>query len=239
MLTLRGKAPMKKAVIACCMLWLGAGLVSGQDPASSPDETKAAKEEAFKRSLKVIETSTDKDELLAAMKTLREGLPDSTSLLVETAEKGSVRGRCFAIQVLGENGNAAEHLKVLVPCLEHSSPRVRFAAAMAIRRLGKAEGGLEAILEYLPREADANNRKMAIKTLQQWGDKAAVPVLVKVLKTETDKGVRNFLVTALEAMTKEKLGEDVRAWEAYVESQISQEQAKELIRSNAGKKVRS
>jgi hypothetical protein len=107
---------------------------------------------------------------------------------------------------------------------------------MAIRRLGKEQGGLAAILEYLPAETDANNRKMAIKTLQEWRDEAALPVLVSVLKSEKEKGVRNFLSRALEVMTGENHGDDTEAWQACLERRALHEQAKSLI--DSGKKVK-
>ena len=107
---------------------------------------------------------------------------------------------------------------------------------MAIRRLGKAEGGLAAILEYLPAETDPNNRKMAVKTLQEWRDPAALPVLAELLKSEKDKGVRNFLARALEVMTGENHGDDAEAWETCLERRALNEQAKSLI--DNGKKVK-
>ena len=212
--------------------------VTPADPAqkgsSGKDET--ARQEAFRAALKVIEVSNVKNDILHAMESLRGGFPESAPVLLEGVARGNPRGQAFAIQVLGENGSAADHMKVLVPCLRSSSVRVRLAASMAIRRLGKAEGGLAAIIEYLPAETDANNRKMAVKTLQEWRDTAALPVLAELLKSEKDKGVRNFLSRALEVMTGETHGDDAEAWQACLERRALHEQARTLIAN--GKKVK-
>ena len=208
------------------------------DPARKGTSARddSAKQEAFKAALKVIEVSMDKNDILAAMEKLRAGFPASAPVLIEGITRANSRGQSFAIQVLGENGSAPAHTKVLIPCLKSSSQKVRLAASMAIRRLGKAEGGLAAILEYLPAETDANNRKMAVKTLQEWRDPAALPVLAELLKSEKDKGVRNFLARALEVMTGENHGDDAEAWETCLERRALNEQAKSLI--DSGKKVK-
>ena len=221
----RGQAPQKLSAAPAEPARKGS---SGKD--------ESARQEAFKAALKVIEVSNVKNDILAAMETLRGGFPGSAPVLIEGVTRGNSRGQAFAIQVLGENGSAADHTKVLVPCLRSSSPRVRLAASMAIRRLGKGEGGLAAILEYLPAETDANNRKMAVKTLQEWRDTAALPVLAELLKSEKDKGVRNFLSRALEVMTGESHGDDAEAWQACLERRALHEQAKSLI--DNGKKVK-
>src|SRR5262245_38810328 len=190
--------------------------------------------ERFQTAFKVIDTSTDTQELVRAMDVIRQGLPGSRSVLHEQLSKGSLKQRCFALQVLGENGTAEDDLKVVAPALKDPRIPVRLAAVMALRKLGK-EGGLKPLLAYLPGEEDANNRKMAIKTLQHWGDKGALPALVRILKGDQDAGVRNFALTALEFLTRKSFGKDVAAWEEYVESEANREQALELLRPKAEK----
>lgn len=205
--------------------------VQAQAPAAS-GQAALADVERFRAAMKVIETSMDTQQLVKAMAVLREAYPRSRPVLVEAVEKGSVKKKAFAIQVLGEHGKAEDDMNVVVPALKDSREKVRLATVMAIRRLGKS--GLKPMLEYLPREESANNRKMAIKTLQHWNDPAACPVLVRMLTTEKDEPVRNFIVTALEYMTRKKLGNDAAAWESYLESKTVQEHA-ELLRAKDGK----
>ena len=99
---------------------------------------------------------------------------------------------------------------------------------MACRRLGKES--CPALAEHLPKELDPNNRKMTVKALQHWSYKEAVPLLVQTLKTEKEKTVRNFIVTALEVLTGQKRGDDIAAWQAYLESAASSEQAQQLFK---------
>ena len=70
---------------------------------------------------------------------------------------------------------------------------------------------------------------MALKTLQRYGDKAAVPTIVRVLRNEKDKGVRNFAVNALEVLTSKNFGDDVKAWEDYSQELDTTDQAHELM----------
>ena len=164
--------------------------------ANSGKETEQKKElERFREAAKVFEVTHEVQKLLGAMDVLRKGFPASRPVLVECVEKAPPGAKCFALQVLGEQGEAAKDLQVVSKALQDSSGRVRLAAAMAIRRLGK--DGYPALKEYLLREPEHNNRKMAIKTLQQWGDRATIPFLAQLLQKEKEKTVRNFLVTAL------------------------------------------
>lgn len=212
--------------LLCGLIFLPAAPAATAEP--------AADLERFRGAMKVIETSLDTRELVKAMAVLRDGYPRSRPLLVEAVEKGSAKTKTFAIQVLGEYGKAADDMKVVVPALKDSREKVRLAAVMAIRRLGKS--GLRAMLDYLPSEQSANNRKMAIKTLQHWNDPAVCPVLVGMLRTEKDDGVRSFIVTALEYTTRKKLGGDVEAWDKYLEGKAAREHV-DLLRAKEGKEA--
>lgn len=202
----------------------GAQAGPGTGDADTVDEALL---EEYRAAARILEASTDAANLLEALDALREGLPGSREVLHQLARSGVPQARCFALRALGEKGEAEKDLPVAEAALKDPDKRVRFAAGMAIRNLGP--GGLEKLLEYLPGEPDPNNRKMAVKTLQHWGDKKAVPVLVRLLKDEKDRGVRNFLVTALEVLTKRRLGEDVEAWEAHVEGLALKEQAERIL----------
>ena len=181
----------------------------------------------FRAAIKRLEAGRRPREFLGPMKVLREGFPRSRRVLHDAVATGSVKVKCFAIQILGDLGVAKKDLEVVETGLAHSDERVRLAAIMAIQRLGK--DGLDAMLAHLPRETRANNRKMTIKTLQRWGVEEAVPDLAGVLKREEDKGVRNFAVRALQVLTGQRIGDDPKAWAEYVETIKLQEQALELL----------
>jgi hypothetical protein len=187
-----------------------------------PDEVAG-----FRAAVKRLEAGRRPREFLGPMKVLREGFPKSRRVLHDAVVAGSVKIKCFAIQVLGDLGTARKDLEVVETGLAHSDERVRLAAIMATQRLGK--DGLDAILAHLSRETSANNRKMTIKTLQRWGAEEAVPDLAGVLKKEEDKGVRNFAVRALQVLTGQRIGDDPQAWAEYVETIRLQEQAMELL----------
>jgi len=213
---------MRITILQLCVSLLAASTASAQDVAGK-DKKEA---ERFQSAVAVLDSSDKTQDLLEAMKTLREGFPASRSVLVESAKIGSIRVKCFAIQVLGEKGDAKNDLGVVVPALKDQTVKVRLTAVMALRRLGKE--AYEHLTAYLPGEKDPNNRKMAVKTLQEWDAKESVPLLVRLLKKEKEQSVRNFIVRALEGLTKRKRGDDVAAWEAVVDDQAVQAQAKAL-----------
>ena len=205
-----------------------AALPPSNDQATSKEQTEEEKElERFREAVKLFGSTQDVKVVVGAMDVLRKGFPASRPVLVECLEKASPGAKCFALQVLGEQGEAAKDLQVVSKALRDSTKRVRLAAVMAIRRLGK--DGFPALKAYLPSEPEPNNRKMAIKTLQVWGDRAAIPLLVQLLRKEEEKTVRNFLVTALEVLSGKNLGDDLKAWETYESDQSIQEQAKTLL----------
>jgi HEAT repeat protein len=223
-----------------------AGALPAQTPARPPPPTAAQSKEAARErekkererrerelrvALDVVARSTDTAELVAAMDLLRRSFPDARPLLAEAAARGPVRLRAFAVQALGEHGAAASDLPVVAAALRDTSPQVRLAAVMAIQRLGKE--GFDALIEYLPGEAVANNRKMAVKTLERWGDEAAIPYLVRLLKREKEPRVRNFIRNALQVLSKRNLGDDVEAWEAYSRQWVQREQALRLLSPGA------
>jgi hypothetical protein len=210
---------------------------AGTTPPGSPATPGGGAEDTkrFQAAFKVIETSTKTREIVEAMQVIREGFPSTRPLLHQHAAKGSVKEKCFALQVLGEQGTVEQDLEIVTSALKDPHPRTRLSAVMAVRKLGK--DGLRPLLDYLPGESEANNKKMAIKTLQHWGDKAALPALVRLLKTEKDNGVREFLVTALEFITRQRFGGDAAAWETYLVNEADRQQALDLLKPKAGKEA--
>lgn len=184
----------------------------------------------YEKALARLERSTDVQGMVGAMKVLREGFPGSRGVLHRCVERGSVKTRGFALQVLGERGEAARDLDVVVKALEDHDKRIRLAAIMALRSLGQEKGeGLEALRKHLPGETDPNNRKMLVKAFQYAADEDAVPVLIRTLGREKEKGVKNFIIIALEAITGKKLGDDVEAWQNWLEVEMLKKQAEKLI----------
>jgi hypothetical protein len=195
------------------------------DPALDPREAQA-----FRDAIQTLAESRDIGLLVESLGVLRRGFPRSRAILKECAGGPSAPARTFAVQILGEYGSADEDLPVAIEALKDSKVKVRLAGVMAVRRLGKeAKDVLPAFLEYLQREPEANNRKMAIKTLQDWRAKGAMPTLVRILESEKDKTVRNFAVSALQVLSRKELGDDAPAWRKYLEDDIDQEQVKELL----------
>lgn len=229
-------------LIAAIVSFAGLAVFGGEPPGSesqapaSPKLPPEGEEEAkvdqalleeYRAAARILETSTDFDNLLEALEILREGFPESRVVLHECARSRVAQARSFALRALGEKGDPEKDLPVAEAALRDPDKNVRFAAVMAIRSFGTA--GLAKLLEYLPGETEPNNRKMAIKTLQHWGDKKAVPPLVRLLRNEKDRGVRNFIVTALEVLTRCRFGDDIEAWEAHAERLALQEQAERLL----------
>jgi HEAT repeat protein len=182
----------------------------------------------FRDAMDALEAATDTRTMVDAMAVVRNGFPDSRAVVTERAAKGSVKLRAFSVQVLGEFGEAKTDLGPVTAALGDENAKVRLAAIMACRRLGK--DSCPALAAHLPKETDPNNRKMTVKALQHWSYKEAVPLLVQTLKDEKEKTVRNFIVTALEVLTGQKRGDDISAWQAYLESQAASEQAQEIIK---------
>ncbi len=197
--------------------------VQSAEARSVADEKELA---SYRSTIETLDSSNETKSLVAAMETLRKSYPKCRPVLLEGLKSSSIKLKCFALQLIGEQGTAAEDLEVVAQSLKDAKPRVRLAAVMALRRLGRE--GFKALCEYLPAETDSNNRKMAIKSFQTWNATEAVPLLVELLEKEKEKTVRNFTVTALEVLTERKLGDNLGAWKTYLEGQRMSEQAKGL-----------
>lgn len=195
---------------------------SSPTPATQKDRALTA----YRSAAETLDSSNDTKAILGAMETLRQGFPECRPVLLDCIKSPSVKLKCFALQVLGEQGTAHDDLDIVSQSLSDEKARVRLAAVMALRRLGK--DCYKALSEYFPREADSNNKKMAVKTFQVWNTDEAVPLLVQSLEKEKEKTVRNFIVVALEALTRRKLGEDIGAWKSYIEGARLREEAQGL-----------
>jgi len=202
----------------------------GQAEPAAGRESLAQVEEAqrIRSALEAIDNSTESQEMVRHMTVVRKAFPGCRPILHEAVERGSPKLLCFAIQVLGELGEASKDLKVVSKQLEHKTTKVRLAAIMAVRQLGTE--GYDALVKTLEKETDSNNRKMIVKTFQVWEHEAAVPVLVELLSSEKERDVRNFIVKALESITRRKLGDNLAAWQSHLESKALSEQAKSIAK---------
>ena len=109
------------------------------------------------------------------MEVLRAGFPASRAVLHRCVEKGSIKAKAFALNVLGEQGDVSKDLDICARALDEPDKRVRLAGIMAIRRLGTlGREGLAPLREHLPWETDENNLKMMIKIFQFLKDKEAM-----------------------------------------------------------------
>ncbi len=198
-------------------------------------ETEEAKKNAptkeqvkqFQRALETLATSTRPQDLAFAGTILKRGYPESRDMLVRASKRGSKRVRAQVIRLFGELGDPEKNVDVVASALKDPVNSVRMAAVMAMRRLGKE--GFDALGKFVRKEPEHNIRKMAVKTFQEWGDPEAVPLLVDLLESERDSGVRKFIVRALHFLTREKLGDDLAAWREYLEKQRLDKERKEII----------
>ncbi len=216
--------PARWLLVLICTLLPRAS--SAEDPQPTQTENTGKELDRFRAAIATLDSSGETQPILRAMETLRTGYPQCRPVLLDCFNTESVQLKCFALQVLGEQGAGADDIEVVSRSLRDQKPRIRLAAIMALRRLGK--GGYEALAAYFPGETDNNNKKMAAKTFQVWNTEEALPLLVKSLEREKEKTVRNFFVTALESLTHCKLGDDPSAWKTYLESLRLKEQAREL-----------
>lgn len=199
---------------------------------SEESEGDRRRDAEFRAAVRTIDVATDTGAILGALEVLREGFPESRNVLHECVAAGTVKTKAYALRILGEEGEVEEDLEVVAEGLNDPDERVRLAAVMAVRRLGK--DGMDALLGCLRTDASANNRKMAIKALQHWADKECVGPLVELLKKERDDGVRAFAFTALRVVTRMKFGDDLEAWEKYADHLAVQKQAQDLLRKGKG-----
>ena len=193
----------------------GAETKSPADKAA--EEKKKAKQEEknayYRQILSELERSNHPPTLKQCTDVLRQEFPDSREVLAEGVRRGSPKVAMFCIKVLGESGDE-EDMKLIATGLSHSKNAVRLAAVTALRFFGVR--ALPYMESYILGERVKNVRKMAVKTVRDTRDIKAVPLLVRLLEKEQDAGVRRMTVSALQRLTREKIGDDIDAWQEYV-----------------------
>ncbi len=187
--------------------------VPAKEASGSAVPRKGPSEDALRDTLEML-GSVDDRAVAAAYRSLTKSFSAARPLLHEAVRHQNPRVRTRSLKLLGECGTPGQDLKVVADLLSDAKAQVRLAAGKALRALGPE--GLPGLLSYLPGEREPSNRKMAIQTLKEWRDRRAVAPLVGLLEREPDRGVRSFIVVALEALTRQKLGADVKAWQDYI-----------------------
>ncbi len=204
------------------VLQLARSKVLGLKKPSLPAGTKAEEGEAHSDSAARAEQVLDAIEALGSLSdgerdqaygALGRDLEISRPFLHAALSHQKPRVRALAIKLLGEVGTAGEDLEPVTSRLSDSTPQVRLASIMAMRRLGPR--GAPALVDHLQREAIPNNRKMAVQTLQFWNSRGAVGPLLELQAVEKDRGVRRCIEVALESLIGRR-GRSPGAWEAHL-----------------------
>ena len=225
------------AVLLPTLLWAqprspGAG--GSTDSSRTGEESEQKKTikidrlQRYREALELLGTSSNNQEIARASKILRYAYSASRPLLVEAVRSGTTRARVFAVKLIGEKGKGRKDREVVASALKDQDAEVRLAAVRAIQNLGKK--GCEDLKNYLPDETEPRNRKMAVRVLEGWGDPDAIPLLVRLLKKETNSSARHLIVSSLEKLSGDKLGKDVEAWESYAEEYVMAPQRADLLR---------
>lgn len=199
------------------------------------DEKEAARLEAFRAALAELGRSSNAStgpehsaRLAKAADVLRKGYPDSRPVLVEALQSDSALVRVFAVRILGEKGKGDEDVRLVSSALSDTSPKVRLAAVMAVRRLGG--DGFRKVAEHLRREPERNVRKMGVETLEFWKSPDAVLCLVRLLENEKEPQVRKFIVDSLQTLTsRREIGDDLAAWRRAAEEWIDAQESEKLL----------
>ena len=198
-----------------------------------PDEEALRR---FRAAITALDTARESAELKRHLDTLRNGFPQSRSVLIEALGSGSARIRGLVLKLLGDHGDAETDLAVVVKGLDDRSASVRMAGVLALRQLGP--DAAPAILRHLRREREPNIRKLAVRNLKTWGEPEVIPDLVRLLSHEKHPGVRKHMIRTLEHFSGKRYGDDTEAWVAYAEEYVYRKNEKRILeysRSRSGK----
>lgn len=169
---------------------------------------------------------TNRRTWLNARARLRKAFPDSRDVLTEALSNHESRIRVLAVQILGEEGKADEDGDLVARMFRDSNESVRRAAIFALRALGPFEKGKKALLGLIDREAEANLKKAAVKTLERWKARELAGDLVTRMEFEEDRGVRKFMGQALAYFLEVDFGDDVEAWRKHYDRVSGAEDAR-------------
>lgn len=207
----------------------GAEITAGDGP--EPKRGKGlVTDDQLRDAIEELSAQND-DAVQSAYRLLSANFEDARPFIHLALSHQSSRVRKLSVKLLGEKGTAQDDLKWTVKMLSDDKPMVRLAAVLAIRTLGP-DGYLE-LIKYLETEIEPNNRKLAVKTFQQWREVRAVAPLISRLQHEPDEGVRNFIAVALEFLTRKSLGTDANAWSEYLANDQEQKNLQKILEMEA------
>jgi len=117
-----------------------------------------------------------------------------------------------AALTIGELGKIAD-LPVIAPLTNDPWPTVRLAAAEALGKL-KGEASVKVLLAAIEHETDRRIKVMIASSLEKQNSRIAIPELISLLDDSNDD-VRRQAVTALQKITRQKIGDDYTKWQEW------------------------
>jgi HEAT repeat protein len=211
----------------------GAAAIRRERQETGPGAPSREKQEVNEKLWSVVEmlASRENRTVQQAYQYLSKNFSYARPLLYRAINHENPRVRRLSLKLLGEDGTAAVDLREIARGLKDPEDSVRLAAIMAVRALGPE--GMPYMVWCLEREREPNLRKMVARTFYFWEDFRAVAPLADRLGREPNRGVRNYIVVALESLTKQKLGQDAEAWSAYLLEERRRQEAERIVRSRS------
>jgi HEAT repeat protein len=119
------------------------------------------------------------------------------------ASLGSLTAKQAVLSTLGEQGGAANLSWLLGIASDPNSPmELRAQAVEAAQHAGASTAQLGKLYDQAP---DRRTKESAINALFKNGDRAAVDILVRIARTETDASVRRSLINRLGRLEDERV----------------------------------
>ena len=119
------------------------------------------------------------------------------------ASLGSTNSKQAVISVLGEQGgNASLQWLLGIASDGNEAPELRAQAVESAQRAGATTAQLSKLYDQAP---DRRTKESTINALLKNGDRAAVDLLLRIARTETDPSVRRSLINRLGRMEDERV----------------------------------
>jgi HEAT repeat protein len=116
---------------------------------------------------------------------------------------GSIAAKQAVLSVLGEQGGGANLQWLLGIASDPNTPmELRGQAVEAAQRAGASTEQIGKLYDQAP---DRRAKESAINALFKNGDRAAVDVLVRIARTETDPSVRRAVINRLGRLEDERV----------------------------------
>ena len=115
----------------------------------------------------------------------------------------STNAKQAVLSVLGDQGGTANLNWLLgIAADSDAAPELRAQAVEAAQRAGASSAQLEKLYNQAP---DRRAKESAINALLKNGDRAAVDILIRIARTETDASVRRSLISRLGRLEDERV----------------------------------